>query len=270
MFQNYTTGLNMHSGPSSLPIPFHPFRGQNGSISFQDGSQPWHRLLWALLHHRQNRATASIRDFDLSISKSKPFKLVQSHGDWTIAWNATFTAILCVFSHQAIELWIYLEYMLQFFGTLPHSQLKVINLNKAIWCYIEEVKHIELADMAWFHHLEACYLQDDGTGNQASWMGLGETLHLSSHKYTGPLSIVKIVKVFLALVLPDQVSESIIQFSRVKPLAGPGRADMKSEWLTPFKTEIFCSPKWLWFWFGDIRQLAPITSRCEALGKVPN
>ena len=48
---------------------------------------------------------------------------------------------------------------------------------------------------------------------------------------------------FLALVLPDQVSESIIQFSRVKPLAGPGRPDMESQWLTPFKTEIFCNPK---------------------------
>ena len=53
------------------------------------------------------------------------------------------------------------------------------------------------------------------------------------------------MEIFLALVLPDQVSESIIQFSRVKPLAGPDRPDMESQWLTPFKTEIFCNPKGL-------------------------
>ena len=32
-------------------------------------------------------------------------------------------------------------------------------------------------------------------------MGLGETLHLSSHKYTGPLSIVKIAKVCTVVVV---------------------------------------------------------------------
>ena len=47
----------------------------------------------------EDRATASIGDFDLSIGESKPSKLDQSHGDWTIAWHATFTAILCAFPH---------------------------------------------------------------------------------------------------------------------------------------------------------------------------
>jgi hypothetical protein len=47
----------------------------------------------------EDRATASIGDFDLSVGESKPSKLIQSHGDWTIAWNATFTAILSVFPH---------------------------------------------------------------------------------------------------------------------------------------------------------------------------
>ena len=43
--------------------------------------------------------------------------------------------------------------------------------------------------------------------------------------------------------LLDQVSESIIRFPRVKPVAGPVRPDMESWWLTPFRTEIFCNPK---------------------------
>ena len=38
----------------------------------------------------------------------------------------------------------------------------------------------------------------------ASVMGLGETLHLSSHKYTGPLSIVKIAKVCTVVVVKGE------------------------------------------------------------------
>ena len=37
-----------------------------------------------------------------------------------------------------------------------------------------------------------------------SVMGLGETLHLSSHKYTGPLSIVKIAKVCTVVVVEGE------------------------------------------------------------------
>jgi hypothetical protein len=116
----------------------------------------------------EDKATASIGDFDLSIGGGKPSKVVQSHGDWTIAWNATFAAILCAFPHRALELRIYSEYILQFFGAFPHSHFKVINLDKAIRRYAGEVKHIELADVGCFRHLEAHYLQDDGAGNQTT------------------------------------------------------------------------------------------------------
>ena len=95
----------------------------------------------------EDKATASIGDFDLSIGGVKPSKHVQTHGDWTIAWNATFTAILCAFPHRAMELQVYSEFLLQFFGAFPHSHSKVINLDKAIRRYVGEVKHIELADV---------------------------------------------------------------------------------------------------------------------------
>ena len=116
----------------------------------------------------EDKATASIRELDLSIGGGKPSKHVQTHGDWTIAWNATFTAILCTFLHRAMELRVYSEYILQFFGAFPHSHSKVINLDKAIRRYIGEVKHIKLADIRRFRHIEARYLQDDGAGNQTS------------------------------------------------------------------------------------------------------
>jgi hypothetical protein len=116
----------------------------------------------------EDKATASIGDFDLSIGGGKLSKVVQSHGDWTIAWNATFAAVLCAFPHRAMELRIYSEYILQFFGAFPHSHSKVINLDKAIRRYAGEVKHIELADVGRFRHLEARYLQDDSAGNQTN------------------------------------------------------------------------------------------------------
>ena len=169
MVQNYTADLkhalwSLQSSSSLPPFPVsewkHVLSGTavNLDVVFSG--------LFSTL--AEDRATTSIGDFDLSIGERKASKLVQSHGDWTIAWNATFTAILCAFPHRAMELRVYSEYILQFFGALPNSQAKVINLDKAIRRFVGEVKHIELADVGRFRHLEARYLQDDGAGNQAS------------------------------------------------------------------------------------------------------
>jgi len=114
-----------------------------------------------------DKTTTTVGDFDLSVIGSKPSKVVQTHGDWTIAWNSTSAAILCAFPHRAYELQQYSEYILQFFGALPHSHTKVINLDKAIRRYTGEVKHIELSEVGRFRHLEARYLQEDGAGNYA-------------------------------------------------------------------------------------------------------
>ena len=75
--------------------------------------------------------------------------------------------------------------------------------------------------------------------------------------------------------IPDQVSESIIQFLQVKLVAGPDRPDMESWWLTPFKIEIFCNPKGVCHyklrpWFCDDCQLAQIATQCAAFGMVSN
>ena len=115
-----------------------------------------------------DKITTSIGDFDLSVGSGKPSKVIQSHGDWTIAWNATTSAILCAFPHRAQELQQYSEYVLQFFGAFPCSHSKVINLDKAIRRYTGEVKNIELSEFGRFRHLEARYLQDDGAGNCTS------------------------------------------------------------------------------------------------------
>jgi hypothetical protein len=97
-----------------------------------------------------DKITTTIGDFDLSVGSGKPSKAIQSHGDWTIAWNATTSAILCAFPHRAQELQQYSEYILQFFGAFPFSHFKVINLDKAICRYVGEVKHIELSEFGRF------------------------------------------------------------------------------------------------------------------------
>src|SRR5882762_2820277 len=109
-----------------------------------------------------DKTTTSVRDFDLSVSSSKPSKVVQTHGDWTIAWNATSAAILCAFPHRAFELQQYSEYILQFFGAFPYLH------SKAIRRYTGEVKHIGLSEIGCFRHLEARYLQEDGAGNRTN------------------------------------------------------------------------------------------------------
>ena len=114
-----------------------------------------------------DKISASFGDFDLSVGGNKPSRVIQTHGDWTIAWNATSAAILCAFPHRASELQQYAEYILQFFGAFPFSHFKVINLDKAIRRYAGEVKHIELSEFGRFRHLEARYLQDDGAGNRS-------------------------------------------------------------------------------------------------------
>jgi hypothetical protein len=115
-----------------------------------------------------DKTTTSVGDFDLSVSTSKPSKIVQTHRDWTIAWNATSAAILCAFPHRAFELRQYSKYILQFFRAFPYSHSKVINLDKAIRQYTREVKHIELSKIGRFRHLEARYLQEDGAGNRTN------------------------------------------------------------------------------------------------------
>jgi hypothetical protein len=168
MVQNYTADLkhalwSLQSSSALPPVPVsewkHVLSGTavNLDVVFSG--------LFSTL--TEDKATASIGDFDLSVGGSKPSKFVQTHGDWTIAWNATYAAIVCAFPHRAMELRVYSEYILQFFGALPHSHSKVVNLDKAIRRYVGEVKHIELADVGRFRHLEARYLQDDGAGNQS-------------------------------------------------------------------------------------------------------
>ena len=93
-----------------------------------------------------DKITTTLGDFNLSVGGSKPSKVIQTHGDWTIAWNATSMAILCAFPHRASELRQYSEYVLQFFGAFPVSHWKVINLDKAIHRYVGEVKHVELSE----------------------------------------------------------------------------------------------------------------------------
>ena len=73
--------------------------------------------------------------------------------------------ILCAFPHHATELQQYAKYILQFFRAFPVSHSKVINLDKVICRYAGEIKHIKLSKFGQFRHLEARYLQDDGTSD---------------------------------------------------------------------------------------------------------
>lgn len=84
---------SIHSSCSSLPVPFCFFWRWSGRMSFQ-GLQSTLTLSSQDFSPPSLKLRPLIGDFDLSISRGKPSKLVQSHCNWTIAWNATFAAIL--------------------------------------------------------------------------------------------------------------------------------------------------------------------------------
>jgi hypothetical protein len=169
MVQNYTADLkhalwSLQSARSLPPFPKPEWKNVlSGTAVNLD--VVFSGLLSTLI---DDKTSTSIGDFDLSVGGGKPSKVVQTHGDWTIAWNATSAAILCAFPHQAYELQCYSEYILQFFRAFPFTHSKVINLDKAIRCYTGEVKHIELSELGRFRHLEARYLQGDGFGNRVT------------------------------------------------------------------------------------------------------
>jgi len=167
MVQNYTADLKhaLWSLQSARSLP--PFPKSEWKHILSGMAVNLDTIFSGLFSTLSNdKTTTSVGDFDLSVSGSKPSKVVQTHGDWTIAWTSTSAAILCAFPHHAFELQQYSEYILQFFGALPYLHSKVINLDKVIRCYTGEVKHIELSKVGRFQHLKAQYLQEDGAGNR--------------------------------------------------------------------------------------------------------
>ena len=164
-----TWTLNMCSGLSSRPVPSHLSQVRSGSTSCREwqsiltsssqGSSPLLQRIGPphpseTLISPSGKASHpnSISLMVTGPSPGMPLSPPSSVLSPTEPWNCEFipnTSFNC-------------------FGALPLLQSKVINLDKAIRRYVGEVKHIELADVAQFRHLEACYLQDDGAGNQAS------------------------------------------------------------------------------------------------------
>jgi hypothetical protein len=115
-----------------------------------------------------NKTTTSVGGFELVFGGTKPSKTVQTHGDWTIAWNATAAAVRYVFPHWAEELELYTQYIIQFFGAFPPGvNHKVINLDKAVRKYVREVHNLKHSSVGYFRHLESCYLQSDGLGSSS-------------------------------------------------------------------------------------------------------
>lgn len=111
----------------------------------------------------EDKTTSTFSGFELAFGTTKPSKVVQTHGDWTIVWNVTARALCFVYPHCAEEIELYSQYIIQFFGAFGSSESScVINLNKAIHRHIGEVWNLKLCDFGHFRHLEVQYLQSTG------------------------------------------------------------------------------------------------------------
>jgi hypothetical protein len=68
----------------------------------------------------EDKTTSTLGEFKVVFGAARLSKSIQTHGDWTIAWNATSAAIRFVYPHRAAELDQYTQYILWFFWCLSH------------------------------------------------------------------------------------------------------------------------------------------------------
>ena len=80
-----------------------------------------------------NRMIENLGEFELHFGADKLAKLVETHGDWVIAWRIAYRATKFIFPHCEKELEEYTEYISSYFASLhPSTHWKISELNKAI------------------------------------------------------------------------------------------------------------------------------------------
>jgi hypothetical protein len=157
----------MYSGPSNLPAPFRLSRYRSGSMFFwgqqstltsssQDSSPlllrigPPHPSETSILPSGSVRPPNSSSPMVTGPSPGMPPSLPSSALSPIEPWN-------CKSSRNT---------SFNFLVPFPTHSRKSLTWTRQ--SFVGEVKHIKLADIGWFCHLEARYLQDDGAANQAS------------------------------------------------------------------------------------------------------
>ena len=98
-----------------------------------------------------SRSIENLGELELHFGANKPAKLVETHGDWVIAWRITFRATKFIFPHREKELKEYTEYISSYFRSLHSStHWKVFELDKAIHKRVGPVNDVSLNEFSKF------------------------------------------------------------------------------------------------------------------------
>jgi hypothetical protein len=113
--------------------------------------------------------TEKLRSFEIAIGTTSAVKIVSTHREWVIAWNATVAATCHIFPHRDSELQQYGQHVMQFFASLPAtSHQLVINYDRAIRIRSAWRKNLLLTDLHEFTDLQIAWIQAGGAAAQPS------------------------------------------------------------------------------------------------------
>ena len=116
-----------------------------------------------------NQALENIGDLELHFGAAKPAKLVETHGDWVIAWRTVYKAMHFIFPHREGEIDQYNDYITSYFASIhPSAHTKVLNLDKGIRKYVGPVNNVSLNKFNKFCYLETHHLQGHGIGESSA------------------------------------------------------------------------------------------------------
>jgi hypothetical protein len=121
--------------------------------------------------------TEQVGDFEIALGSTSPSKMVKTHGDWNIAWDATIEATAFVLPHRRLELADYRRFIIQeFAANPPEAQPYIISYDSAIRVRVAQRRNLLLTDFDSFRDIQTHWI-----GN-TPWRG--STLHTSSDKRT--------------------------------------------------------------------------------------
>lgn len=122
-------------------------------------------VIFSSLYHvvpvKENRGR--IGDHEISLGFTEPSKKVQTHGDWTIAWNIATNAIVFLFPHRRDELAKYAEFIQrEFSARRVEAHYRVLLFDRSIRNEVGGGTRILLTDFQHFDIHRTAILSNDG------------------------------------------------------------------------------------------------------------
>lgn len=115
--------------------------------------------------NHDERRTERLGQLEVVIGGTKPARVVETHGQWVIAWGQLVEATLVVFPHRAAELSDYGKHVNQLFSSFAEGlHGNVIKYDRAVRIHIGQRRDLSLTDYQQFTDLHVLWIQGAGAG----------------------------------------------------------------------------------------------------------